>query len=359
LRDKKNRVERRPAGVPLIRAAALAPALAFLGRVGAPVERLVERANLRPDDLQEPEAHVPIVFANRLIDSAARATGIPDFGLVVTRDVNPFSLGDYGRRMAHSGTVGRAIEISQELKPAWNSGEHVWLTRRRGEIELHHRFVVARHDSWNQSVAVGLMLHLNLLMGVTGGRWRPRHLRLPVPASPVYREAPILADAQIDFDAPWTTITFPASLFALPLPRPTAPMPIMVRPFEAPSQEWTASVRSLVTLLLRTGYPSIALVADAAGTTVRTLQRRLGEKGITYQQIVSEVRLAKGARSLVESNRKIIDVALELGYSDPAHFTRAFRAGTGMTPFAFRRMYRHRELAPAQSPLANTPSRTA
>jgi AraC-like DNA-binding protein len=51
---------------------------------------------------------------------------------------------------------------------------------------------------------------------------------------------------------------------------------------------------------------------------------------------------------------KIGDVARALGYSDPAHFTRAFRRWTGLTPRDFRRnpqvhaapqSYRRRERA--------------
>ena len=323
------------------------------------MDGLVERAHLRPDELQDPEALVPLVFANRLVDSAARASGIPDLGLLATRDVDPLGLGTYGRLMSRSGTVGGVIETSIRLKPAWNSGAQVQLVRRGGEIELHHRFAVARDDSWNQMVAGNLMLHVNLLHLATGRRWRPQYVRLPVPASRAYREQPILADTRVDFDAPWTTIRFPASLLALPLPRRPvhAAMTNAAQRLAAPPQDFVASVRDLVTSLLGMGPPSITLVAEAAAMSVRTLQRRLADQRVTYEQIVAEVRLAEGARWLVESDRKIIDIALELGYSDHANFTRAFRVWTGVTPFDFRGAYRGREPMPA-TPSAHPVSRT-
>src|SRR5262245_16122556 len=337
-----------PRSIPLIRAGVLAPTLAFLRRVGAPVERLVGGAKLRPDVLEDPEAWIPLLFGNRLVESASFQTGIPDLGLLASREVDPFGLGTYGRLMAGSGTLGQALETSQRLKPAFNSGAQVRLTRVGSEIHLRHRFLAGGGDSWNQSVAITLVLHVNLLHEASGGRWRPRHIDLPIPASRAFHECPVLADARIDFGAPATTIRFPASLLAVPLQRRIAATPIVRRPFEAPPRQFAASVRTLVSSLLDTGYPSVALVADAAGMNVRTFQRRLYEKGLTYAQIVSDVRLAEGSRRLVESNQPIVEIALQLGYSDHAHFTRAFRAWTGSSPREFRRAYRVRESRLAQ-----------
>lgn len=329
-----------PRSIPLIRATVLSPALAFLRRVGAPVERLVEAAKLHPDVLEDREAWIPLVFANRVVELAACRTGIPDLGLRATRDVHPFELGTYGRLIAEPGTLRGALETSQQMKPAWNSGERVRLTRVGREIHLEHRFLVGCDESWRQSVGISLMLHVNLLHQASGGRWRPGHLDLPVRASRMFQECPILADARIDFAAPAMTIRFPASLLALPLPRPLAATSIARRPFEAAPREFAASVRTLVSSLLGTGYPGLALVADAAGMTVRTFQRRLRENALTYSEIVSEVRRAEGSRLLVESKMPITNIALQLGYSDHAHFTRAFRAWTGVSPHEFRRAYR-------------------
>src|SRR5262245_1867451 len=151
-----------PSSIPLIRAGVLAPTLAFLRGVGAPVERLIEGAKLRPDVLEDPEAWIPFLFANRLLESASFEAGIPDLGLLVSRDVHPFRLGTYGRLMAGSGTVGGALVTSQRLRPAWNSAARVRITRVGSEIRLHHRFLRGRDDSWNQAIAITLMLHVNL-----------------------------------------------------------------------------------------------------------------------------------------------------------------------------------------------------
>jgi AraC-like DNA-binding protein len=98
------------------------------------------------------------------------------------------------------------------------------------------------------------------------------------------------------------------------------------------------TVQQIVTTLLADGSPDIHTVAAMAGLSVRTLQRRLSDEGLTFAGVVTRVRRAGAQRLLDDPTRKVIDVALDLGYSDPAHFTRAFVRWTGLAPREFRRL---------------------
>jgi AraC-like DNA-binding protein len=95
-------------------------------------------------------------------------------------------------------------------------------------------------------------------------------------------------------------------------------------------------VRQVVTVLLGRRCPDIHLVAETMLTSPRTLQRRLHSAGLTYGHLVAEARRASAERLLAEPERTIADVARMLGYSDPAHFTRAFQRWTGVSPRTFR-----------------------
>jgi len=59
--------------------------------------------------------------------------------------------------------------------------------------------------------------------------------------------------------------------------------------------------------------------------------------GETVNQFTSRLRLEKAARLLRFSRQRLTDLALECGYSSSATFSRAFRAGYGTSPSAFRR----------------------
>ncbi|MNL69951.1 HTH-type transcriptional activator RhaS [compost metagenome] len=84
------------------------------------------------------------------------------------------------------------------------------------------------------------------------------------------------------------------------------------------------------------GVPTLAEIAEMAGVSTRTFQRKLANIGFVYSDILDVVRFERSSHLLRESNSKIIDIAFASGYSDPAHFTRAFRRISGVTPRQFR-----------------------
>jgi AraC-like DNA-binding protein len=89
-------------------------------------------------------------------------------------------------------------------------------------------------------------------------------------------------------------------------------------------------------------YPSVRETADFVGLSVRTLQRRLAAAGVSHEVLVVQARFATAAAVLEQSNARILDLALDLGYSDHANFTRAFRRWAGCSPQEYRARHRRR-----------------
>jgi AraC-like DNA-binding protein len=89
------------------------------------------------------------------------------------------------------------------------------------------------------------------------------------------------------------------------------------------------------------GVPTIALVAERLSMHVRTLQRRLAEEQLAFRDVLGECRRRQAVAALSAGHLPIAEIAAQLGYSDPAHFARAFRAWTGRTPSSYRKMRRH------------------
>ncbi|WHS94123.1 helix-turn-helix transcriptional regulator [Sinorhizobium kummerowiae] len=77
-------------------------------------------------------------------------------------------------------------------------------------------------------------------------------------------------------------------------------------------------------------------VAKSLGMSVRTLQRRLKFCGVDFEELLDDTRRNEAIRLICEGVHSMTDIALRLGYSDSAHFTRAFKRWTGVAPSRFR-----------------------
>jgi AraC-like DNA-binding protein len=73
----------------------------------------------------------------------------------------------------------------------------------------------------------------------------------------------------------------------------------------------------------------------------RTLQRILHKRvGITPKWLIRRRRLQEAADRLRDHGADLAGIATDLGYADQAHFTRDFRAATGLTPGRFAARFR-------------------
>lgn len=83
---------------------------------------------------------------------------------------------------------------------------------------------------------------------------------------------------------------------------------------------------------------SLKNLADDSGLSVRTLQRRLTAHSMSFSRILSEARLEVAARHLCDADGpSLAEIGFLSGFSDQAHFARAFSKGVGTTPSAYRR----------------------
>jgi len=71
---------------------------------------------------------------------------------------------------------------------------------------------------------------------------------------------------------------------------------------------------------------------------VRTLQRRIGELGTTYQDLLDDVRRRSARRLLTSTDLDTVEVAFLLDFEEVNSFARAFHAWEGTTPARWRTM---------------------
>ena len=105
---------------------------------------------------------------------------------------------------------------------------------------------------------------------------------------------------------------------------------------DSPKGGFFPDVRELVIDRLAKGPLRIDDIARELGMSSKTLERRLGERGVTFSALLDEVRCELAKRYLGETDFRLEQVAYLIGYSEPAPLVRAFKRWTGTTPMKYR-----------------------
>jgi AraC-like DNA-binding protein len=146
------------------------------------------------------------------------------------------------------------------------------------------------------------------------------------------------------FGAPDTALVLDADYLDLPIVQNersvkeflrTAPESILVKYKNGSSL--SARIRRRLRQLLPGEVPDFETLAAELNMTTATLRRRLHEEGTSYQGIKDQLRRDLAIGYLSHSGRSVMDIALELGFSERSAFHRAFRKWTGASPGEFRR----------------------
>lgn len=323
--------------IPLARSEGIVPFVTFLDEIGAPTERLLTQARLSPDALDRPGALFPLHQGMRFLDDAARKQGISNIGLVVGRQTRVGDLSPLGRLLSPAMTLNEAITLLVGVIGLFNSALELSLLCCLDKAFFSHRLAVGAEADVSLFT---LMLMIDLVRLAAGPRWRPQAIHVPAAqaerrkAHEAAMEIPCLGGTDR-----WT-IVFDRSLlndrlrYCAHNARADEALEGLRR--AAPARDFCGSLRQVIGSLLPSGNPSLAAAADAAGFSLRTLQRRLNEAGCSYSQLLEEARHQAALRLLGDRSVKIVDVAFELGYADPANFTRAFRRWTGTSPRSAR-----------------------
>lgn len=102
------------------------------------------------------------------------------------------------------------------------------------------------------------------------------------------------------------------------------------------NQRVTDQVKNLLRLLLKQQTPSSEVIAEKLGISSRTLQRKLGEEGTQYKDVLNELRLELALYFLKNTELSLESIAYELGYGEARSFYRSFKQWTGRTAGSYR-----------------------
>lgn len=338
-----------PKPIPLIRASIALHLVAFTKRGGTTPGRLWAEAALPEPACGGPERLMPLHATVRLFEGAARALGRADLGARFARDAGLEVLGPFGRAMLRAGTLHEAMQVAVGGVDEHNSGARYWIVPDGAFVRFCRR-IRLDDTGFRQADLFTVALMIQLVQRVAGGEWRPDQVELQSTGAALEaarRALDLPASCRIADGRSATSIRVPRVLLARHARR-DAPA-TDDRPDgwagSAPPEDFAGSVELIVESMLTSSRGLLGVTARAAGVDTRTLQRHLSLAGHSFRDLLERVRSRKATALLDDHRNRMVDVAHALGYSDPAHFSRAFRRWTSMTPVEYRRL-RGGDLAP-------------
>ena len=317
---------------------------------GVDVEMVLERAGIAPDLLQVPQA---------LVSTEQFVAFIQTLWLTMRDEFLGFcpnevsKLGTFAMMCytaIHCGSLRRALYRGMFYYDLMTDAFHVSLTRETDRAVLH--FENRRMDDPDHFLTeCWLVIWHGFACWLVGKRIPiiDAEFTYPEPSHTAEYRRMFYAQ-QTRFDAPRTAISFPLSYLDLPVIQnehtlkaflKTSPADLLVKPKNDDSL--TGRIRAL--LRQRSDYPEFEQVAAELLLTPQTLRRRLKDEGSSYQQIKDNLRRDTAVYFLSRPELSIDEIALQLGFSEPSAFHRAFKKWTGVTPGVYRQ---EKSLRPAQ-----------
>lgn len=84
---------------------------------------------------------------------------------------------------------------------------------------------------------------------------------------------------------------------------------------------------------------SLNYIANLAGVSAKTLQRKLSKHNLTYRALLLEEQMKKAEKLLTSTSLSIKHISYEIGYATPASFCKSFKGLFGVTPSEFRKNF--------------------
>jgi len=142
----------------------------------------------------------------------------------------------------------------------------------------------------------------------------------------------VLVFSKTDIDRPF--LTHNADLLAMVAPQLEAELTRQLA-----QKTISEQVKGIVKKLLAGRRPTLQDVARELHLSTRTLQRRLTDEGVTFQQLMEGARRELAQHYLLHSSLELSETAYLLGYEDANSFFRAFHHWVGTSPAEWRTIH--------------------
>lgn len=323
----------------MIRAAALAPLLAFASASDLQFAAEFSSNALSSDRLSDPYAFVPLARYVETFEAMAHKLSAPDLGLRVGMHIRPADLGPMGVLFSMSPSLRAGFARLSSHVRTLQGGTQSSLFEVGGDLVWTYR--IADMSIWprRQDAEYTLAAVCQLARSSFSARWAPLEVHLehaagidPQLLQRVFR-APVLFGQSanrliIEGDAADRIYRSEDPGLARILERHIADL-TQAAPLSGGLVE---EVHQMIALFLGQRPITLSVIAAELRMSPRSLQRHLAEQGTSLRALLRDHRQELAVLKLRSGGLQVSQVAAALGYADGTVFWRAYRNWTGDQP---------------------------
>ena len=329
--------------LPLVQLQLIAPLLTALKARGIDSEIVLESVGLTLSAVEQPGSSVHVMVIHQFLQSCAEVTNDKTFCAEVGASLDTTGWPMIQKALTDARTLGEFLTIYVTLSSQVASSVMAFLDIRGDMAVFGERrkfkplILPAQNDGFM------ICLKLSLIERAMGVQLDDTRVSLVV-SDPSILPKTMKRFQVLKGDEMGSKIQFPSEWLNTPLSAHGVVEKSATNPAKVSDTSFLMGFR----MLLRQHVPMGGISAeDAAGLVhlnARTLSRRLSKFGTTTAKEVLAAKIEYAQNVLEKSDRSTEEIALDLGYSDPSNFSRAFVKAVGKTPSKYRTLHRNMKI---------------
>lgn len=314
---------------------------ALLRELGQDPEAVFREAGVDLCLLDDPEGSIGFAALGRLMDRCAVMSGCHHVGLLLGQRTGLAALGIVGMLVEQSPDLGRALANLVLHLHLHDRGAVPVLSVEGPRALLGYAIYQPGVAGTRQIYDAAIAITLNIVRALCGREWRPTAVLFshdrPKQLLPFER----FFRAPMRFDSERTALVFPAEQLERPIrgadPKLRRLLEARIAQLEPTGAgDLLVRMRRVLRNLILGGGGSLDEVARIFSMHRRTLNRRMRQRGLSFQELMEESRYDLARQLLRETEMSASTIAHVLNYSDLSAFSRAFRRWSGTSPTRWR-----------------------
>ena len=323
---------------PLVRSACLTNYASVAREAGLDPIGMLETVGLEPSCLESPDLKISLIATGQLLEESAKRSGWEDFGLRLAATRQFSVLGPLALVVREQATLRPAVDMLMRYMRVHNEALHLWLEEDDETASIQFEFL-GRGSSVRQPMELSVGMVYRFFRHALPETWRAQNVCFVHAAPKDARTSTRFFARRVEYGASFNGITCLAGDLEMPLSTYSRLDRYAQQYVEsvAAGQNQSAAerVRQLALTLLPSGKCTLGHIARYLCVDERTVRRHLLREGLSYNELLNQVRRELVQRYLSGPPRKHVEIALLLGFNGPSAFSRWFRHQFGSSASAW------------------------